>query len=177
MTALFETHPAAVAVRASPAPEGSRCVPARPDASAADAAGRDRQPPSRAVRIRRARDRAGSAQRIEAELAAGLPRRSGPRGCARAATPARWQPGTAAPHRQRPPGASRMPGAWAGKVPAVVVDRRYVVHGEPDVARRIGTHRITSEGTAMNRLLSASSRRARRGHRFGAAWRRSRALR
>jgi len=38
-----------------------------------------------------------------------------------------------------------MPGAWGiAAIPAVVVDRRYVVYGEPDVARavaRIDAHR------------------------------------
>jgi len=40
-----------------------------------------------------------------------------------------------------------MPGGWAfAKIPAVVVDRRYVVYGEPDVPRavaRIDAYRST----------------------------------
>ena len=107
-------------------------------------------------------------ERIEAELAAGLPAdpAARPRSCS---SVARWRPGAAAPHRQRLSGRRRCLGLGLAKVPAVVVDRRYVVYGEPDVARAPGPHRIPSEGTAMNRLLSASLAPGPPRHRLGAA--------
>ncbi len=75
--------------------------------------------------------------RIEAELSAGLPANPG-----QAAAIVRQRLGEGKDELQR-----RIGGAYQGvadawglgiaKIPAVVVDRRYVVYGEPDVARAV----------------------------------------
>jgi integrating conjugative element protein (TIGR03757 family) len=83
-------------------------------------------------------------ERIEAELSSGLPADPG-----QAANLARRRVGDRALQ-------GRFRATWQGvaearnlnvlKIPAVVVDRRYVVYGEPDVARalaRIETYRST----------------------------------
>lgn len=85
-------------------------------------------------------------ERIEAELAAGLP--SDP---SRAAVLAQQRLRDGGQTLQRRIGSAYqgVADAWGlgiAKVPAVVVDRRYVVYGEPDVARavaRIEAHRRT----------------------------------
>ena len=136
-------------------------VPARPGRIRSRRAGRDRQPPSRAVRIRRARDRAGPARAHRGRAGRGPACRSGR---AAALVQQRLRDGGQALQRRIGSAYQGVADAWGlglAKVPAVVVDRRYVVYGEPDDVARRGTHRIPSEGTAMNRLLSASSRRAR----------------
>jgi integrating conjugative element protein (TIGR03757 family) len=82
--------------------------------------------------------------RIEAELAAGLPNDP-----SRAAALVQQRLRDGGPSLQRRIGSAYqgVADAWSlgiAKVPAVVVDRRYVVYGEPDVARavaRIEAHR------------------------------------
>ena len=83
-------------------------------------------------------------ERIEAELAAGLPNDA-----SRAATLVQQRLRDGGPALQRRIGSAYqgVADAWGlgiAKVPAVVVDRRYVIYGEPDVARavaRIEAHR------------------------------------
>ncbi len=85
-------------------------------------------------------------ERIEAELAAGLPNDPG-----RAASlvQQRLRDGGQALQRRIGSAYQVVADAWGlgiAKVPAVVVDHRYVVYGEPDVARamaRIEAHRRT----------------------------------
>ena len=85
-------------------------------------------------------------ERIEAELAAGLP--SDP-GRAAALVQQRLRDGGQALQRRIGSAYQGVADAWGlgiAKVPAVVVDRRYVVYGEPDVSRavaRIEAHRRT----------------------------------
>ena len=83
-------------------------------------------------------------ERIEAELAAGLPADPGR---AAALVQQRLRDGSQALQRRIGSAYQGVADAWGlglAKVPAVVVDRRYVVYGEPDVARavaRIESHR------------------------------------
>ena len=83
-------------------------------------------------------------ERIEAELAAGLP--NDPSRAA-ALVQQRLRDGGQALQRRIGSAYQGVADAWGlgiAKVPAVVVDRRYVVYGEPDVARavaRIESHR------------------------------------
>lgn len=85
-----------------------------------------------------------AAERIEAELAAGLPADATR---ATAIVRQRLRDGGEALQRRIGSAYQGVADAWGlgiVKVPAVVVDRRYVVYGEPDVARavaRIETHR------------------------------------
>ncbi len=82
--------------------------------------------------------------RLEAELAAGLP--SDPNRAA-AIVQQRLKQGGADLQRRLAAAHQGVTDAWSlgiTKVPAVIVDRRYVVYGEPDVARavaRIEQHR------------------------------------
>lgn len=84
--------------------------------------------------------------RIEAELATGLP--SDPNRAA-AIVQQRLKQGGAELQRRLAAAYQGVTDAWSlgiTKVPAVIVDRRYVVYGEPDVARavtRIEQHRRT----------------------------------
>ncbi|RUF23429.1 TIGR03757 family integrating conjugative element protein [Pseudomonas aeruginosa] len=84
--------------------------------------------------------------RIEAELAAGLPNDPS---AAAALVQQRLRDGGQGLQRRIGSAYQGIADAWGlgiAKVPAVVVDRRYVVYGEPDVARavaRIETHRRT----------------------------------
>jgi integrating conjugative element protein (TIGR03757 family) len=84
--------------------------------------------------------------RIEAELAAGLP--NDPNSAA-ALVQQRLRDGGPTLQRRIGSAYQGVADAWGlgiAKVPAVVVDRRYVVYGEPDVARaltRIEAHRRT----------------------------------
>ena len=83
-------------------------------------------------------------ERIEAELAAGLPNEPSR---AAALVQQRLRDGGQALQRRIGSAYQGVADAWGlgiAKVPAVVVDRRYVVYGEPDVARavaRIDAHR------------------------------------
>ena len=85
-------------------------------------------------------------ERIEAELAADLPNDA-----SRAATLVQQRLRDGGPALQRRIGSAYqgVADAWGlgiAKVPAVVVDRRYVVYGEPDVSRavaRIDAYRST----------------------------------
>lgn len=85
-------------------------------------------------------------ERIEAELAAGLPNDA-----SRAATLVQQRLRDGGPTLQRRIGSAYqgVADAWGlgiAKVPSVVVDRRYVVYGEPDVARAVASievHRRT----------------------------------
>lgn len=85
-------------------------------------------------------------ERIEAELAAGLPNDPSR---ATAFVQQRLRDGGQALQRRIGSAYQGVADAWGlgiAKVPAVVVDRRYVVYGEPDVARavaRIEAHRRT----------------------------------
>lgn len=85
-------------------------------------------------------------ERIEAELAAGLPNDPDR---ASALVQQRLRDGGQALQRRIGIAYQGVADAWGlgvTKVPAVVVDRRYVVYGEPDVARalaRIEAHRRT----------------------------------
>lgn len=80
--------------------------------------------------------------RIEAELSAGLPNHP-----ERAAALAQQRLNNGELQRRLVQAYQVVADAWGlgiAKVPAVVVDRRYVVYGEPDVARavaRIEAHR------------------------------------
>lgn len=84
--------------------------------------------------------------RIEAELAAGLPNDPS---AAAALVQQRLRDGGQGLQRRIGSAYQSIADAWGlgiAKVPAVVVDRRYVVYGVPDVARavaRIETHRRT----------------------------------
>lgn len=88
--------------------------------------------------------------RIEAELSAGLP--ADPN---HASTLARQRLSTGHSDLQHRMGQAYqgVADAWGlgiAKIPAVVVDRRYVVYGEPDVARavtRIHTHQTADRST------------------------------
>lgn len=76
-------------------------------------------------------------ERIEAELAAGLP--NDPSRAA-ALVQQRLRDGGQALQRRIGTAYQGVADAWGlgiAKVPAVVVDRRYVVYGEPDVARAV----------------------------------------
>jgi integrating conjugative element protein (TIGR03757 family) len=85
-------------------------------------------------------------ERIESELAAGLP--NDPSRAA-ALVQQRLRDGGQALQRRIGSAYQGVADAWGlglAKVPAVVVDRRYVVYGEPDVARavaRVEAHRRT----------------------------------
>ena len=77
------------------------------------------------------------APRIKAELSADLP--ADPERAA-AIVPATTEPRrhrSSAPHRHRLPGRRRCMEPGVAAIPAVVVDQRYVVYGEPDVARAV----------------------------------------
>jgi len=82
--------------------------------------------------------------RIEAELSAGLPANPGQ---AAAIVQQRLREGDKTLQRRIGGAYQDVADAWGlgiAKIPAVVVDRRYVVYGEPDVARaiaRIKAHR------------------------------------
>jgi integrating conjugative element protein (TIGR03757 family) len=82
--------------------------------------------------------------RIEAELSAGLPADPGQ---AEAIMQQRLREGNVTLQRRIGRAYQGVAEAWGlciSKIPAVVVDRRYVVYGEPDVARavaRIDAHR------------------------------------
>lgn len=82
--------------------------------------------------------------RIEAELSAGLPADPGQ---AEAIMQQRLREGNETLQRRIGRAYQGVADAWGlgiAKIPAVVVDRRYVVYGEPDVARavaRIDVHR------------------------------------
>ncbi|PKO50440.1 MAG: TIGR03757 family integrating conjugative element protein [Betaproteobacteria bacterium HGW-Betaproteobacteria-21] len=84
--------------------------------------------------------------RIEAELSAGLPADPGQ---AEAIAQRRLREGKETLQRRLGAAYQGVTDAWdlgVAKVPAVVVDRRYVVYGEPDVARavaRIDAYRST----------------------------------
>ena len=85
-------------------------------------------------------------ERIKAELAAGLP--NDPSRAAALVQQRLRDGGPALQHRigSAYQGVADAWGLGIAKVPAVVVDRRYVVYGEPDVARamaRIEAHRRT----------------------------------
>ena len=85
-----------------------------------------------------------AARRIEAELAAGLPNDLQQ---AESILRRRLKAGGPSLQRRLQTAYQGVADAWGlglAKVPAVVVDRRYVVYGEPDVARavaRIESHR------------------------------------
>tara|TARA_R110001583_G_scaffold195118_1_gene369393 strand:+ start:135574 stop:136020 length:447 start_codon:yes stop_codon:yes gene_type:complete len=85
-------------------------------------------------------------ERIEAELAAGLPNDASR---AAALVQQRLRDGGQALQRRIGSAYQGVADAWGlgiAKVPAVVVDRRYVVYGEPDVARAVASieaHRRT----------------------------------
>lgn len=88
--------------------------------------------------------------RIEAELSAGLP--ADPNH-ASALARRRLSTGRSDLQRRMVQAYQGVADAWGlgiAKIPAVVVDRRYVVYGEPDVARaitRIHTHQTVDRGT------------------------------
>jgi len=88
--------------------------------------------------------------RIEAELSAGLP--ADPNH-ASALARRRLSTGRSDLQRRIVQAYQGVADAWGlgiAKIPAVVVDRRYVVYGEPDVARavtRIHTHQIADRST------------------------------
>ena len=88
--------------------------------------------------------------RIEAELSAGLP--ADPNH-ASALARRRLSTGRSDLQRRMVQAYQGMADAWGlgvAKIPAVVVDRRYVVYGEPDVARavtRIHTHQTADRST------------------------------
>lgn len=88
--------------------------------------------------------------RIEAELSAGLP---ADLNHASALARQRLSTGHSDLQRRMVQAYQGVADAWGlgiAKIPAVVVDRRYVVYGEPDVARavtRIHTHQTVDRGT------------------------------
>jgi len=106
-------------------------------------AGRDRQPSPDQDHGWRANH---LPSRIEAELSAGLPADPGQ---AEAIAQRRLREGKETLQRRLGAAYQGVTDAWdlgVAKVPAVVVDRRYVVYGEPDVARavaRIDAYRST----------------------------------
>ncbi len=165
---LLETHPAA-AVYAHRLRGRAAAVPARRDASAADVlVVTDSRHPVQSASGARVIE-LDLPERIEAELAAGLPIRAArPRSCSNACAMAaeHYSAASAAPTGRR-----RCTGLGLAKVPAVVVDRRYVVYGEPmsrapwHASNHIGGH--SHEPPAVGVVAPGPP-----CHRFGAARRR-----
>ena len=140
---LLETHPAAAGTRIACAGGLLLCLLGQ-DASAADVlVVTDSRHPVQSASGARVIE-LDLPERIEAELAAGLPADPGR---AAALVQQRLRDGGQALQRRIGSAYQGVADAWGlglAKVPAVVVDRRYVVYGEPDVARavaRIESHR------------------------------------
>jgi integrating conjugative element protein (TIGR03757 family) len=156
---LLETHPAAAGTRIACAGGLLLCLLGQ-DASAADVlVVTDSRHPVQSASGARVIE-LDLPERIEAELAAGLPADPGR---AAALVQQRLRDGGQALQRRIGSAYQGVADAWGWARQGACRGGRSPLRGlrRARCRARRGAHRIPSEGTAMNRLLSASSRRAR----------------